>query len=118
MIRHPAWGFTAPARFIIRVGWGRDRRRRAWRERRLEKAKNKPPPRWKHVLNKGSARDTFIVGILLSFPGASYIAGMDELSRQHISTFATVIAVLVFNLIMFLLLEIPLVAYLLSISMR
>ena len=96
---------------IIRVARGRDRRRRAWRERRVEKARNKPPPRWKRALNNGSARDTFIVGILLSFPGASYVAGMDELSRQHLSTFATVIAVLVFNLIMFLLLEIPLVAY-------
>jgi Sap-like sulfolipid-1-addressing protein len=39
---------------------------------------------------------------------------MDELSKQHISTFATVIAVLVFNLIMFLLLEIPLLAYAIS----
>jgi len=96
---------------IIRVVRGRDRRRRAWRERRREKAKDKPPPRWKRALNKGSARDTFIVGILLSFPGASYIAGMDALSKQHISTFATVIAVLMFNLIMFLLLEIPLIAY-------
>jgi Sap, sulfolipid-1-addressing protein len=96
---------------IIRVARGRDRRRRAWRERRLERAKTKPPPRWKRALNKGSARDTFIVGMLLSFPGASYVAGMDELSRQHASTFATVIAVLLFNLIMFLLLEIPLLAY-------
>ena len=99
---------------VIRVGRGRDQRRRAWREHRREKAMNKPPPRWKRALNKGSARDTFIVGILLSFPGASYIAGMDELSKQHISAFATVIAVLVFNLIMFLLLEIPLLAYAIS----
>jgi len=98
----------------IRVGRGRDRRRREWREHRREKAASKPPPRWKRALNKGSARDTFIVGILLSFPGASYIAGMDELSKQHISTFATVMAVLVFNLIMFLLLEIPLLAYAIS----
>ena len=81
------------------------------RERRREKAKDKPPPRWKRVLNKGSARDTFIVGVLLSFPGASYLAGMDELSKQHLSTPATVIAVIVFNIIMLLLLEIPLIAY-------
>jgi Sap, sulfolipid-1-addressing protein len=85
---------------VIRVGRGRDRRLRALRERRIEKAENKPPPRWK-----------FIVGVLLSFPGASYIAGMDELSRQHISTFATVLAVLAFNVISLALLEIPLLAY-------
>jgi len=96
---------------VARVARGRDRRRRAWRERRREKAEQKPPPRWKRVLNKGSARDTFIVGALLSFPGASYIAGMDELSKQHLSTVATVIAVLVFNMIMLFLLELPLLAY-------
>ena len=96
---------------VVRVGRGRDRRRRAWRERRWEKAKDKPPPRWKRVLIKGSARDTFIVGVLLSFPGASYLAGMDELSKQQLSTAATVIAVIVFNMIMLLLLEIPLIAY-------
>jgi hypothetical protein len=96
---------------VVRVGRGRDRRRRAWRERRLEKAKDKPPPRWKRVLSKGSARDTFVVGMLLSFPGASYLAGMDALHKQHIGTVATVLAVLAFNVIMLLLLEIPLLAY-------
>jgi Sap, sulfolipid-1-addressing protein len=96
---------------VARVARGRDRRRRAWRERRREKAEHKPPPRWKRVLNKGSARDTFIVGVLLSFPGASYIAGMDELSKQHLSAIATVIAVLVLNMIMLILLELPLLAY-------
>jgi Sap, sulfolipid-1-addressing protein len=63
-------------------------------------------------LSKGSARDTFVIGILLSFPGASYIAGMDLLSKQNIGTAATVIAVLVFNLVMLLLLELPLIGYL------
>jgi hypothetical protein len=39
--------------------------------------------------------------MLLSFPGASYIAGMDQLSKQHIGTITTVIAALAFNMIMF-----------------
>jgi hypothetical protein len=96
---------------VFVVGTGRDRRRRAWGERRREQAQNKPPPRWKRTLSKGSARDTFIVGVLLSFPGASYIAGMHLLSKQKISTVATVILVLAFNLIMLLLLELPLFGY-------
>jgi hypothetical protein len=70
---------------IVRVGRGRYRRLRARRERKRERAANKPPPRWKRTLSKGSARDTFLVGVVLSLPGASYIAGMDELSKQHIS---------------------------------
>jgi Sap, sulfolipid-1-addressing protein len=100
---------------VIVVGTGRDQRRRAWserrRERRRERALSKPPPRWKRQLSKGSARDTFVVGVLLSFPGASYIAGMDGLSKQHLSTFVTVLAVLAFNLIMLVLLELPLLGY-------
>jgi hypothetical protein len=75
------------------------------------KSKDKPPPRWKRELGKGSVRDTFIVGALLSFPGASYIAGMDLLSKQKIGVLGGVLAVLPFNAIMFLLLELPLIGY-------
>ena len=99
---------------VIVVATGRDRRRRAWSERRREKAKEKAPPRWKRTLSRGSARDTFVIGILLSFPGASYIAGMDLLSKQNIGTAVTVIAVLAFNVIMLVLLELPLIGYLIS----
>jgi hypothetical protein len=93
------------------VGTGRDKRRRARSARKREEAKDKPPPRWKRVLSKGSARDTFLVGVVLSFPGASYLAGMDLLSKQKIGTTETVVSVIGFNLIMLLLLELPLLGY-------
>ncbi len=96
---------------VFVIGTGRDRRRRAWSERRHEKAKDKPPPRWRRVLSKGSARDTFFIGILLSFPGASYIAGMDALSKQNLGSAPTVLAVLAFNAIQLILLELPLIGY-------
>jgi hypothetical protein len=95
------------------VGTGRDKRRRARSARKREEAKTKPPPRWRRTLSKGSARDTFLVGVLLSFPGASYIAGMSLLSKQSLATAATVIAVIGFNVIMLLLLELPLLGYIL-----
>lgn len=93
------------------VGTGRDTRRRARAARKREAAKDKRPPRWKRLLSQGSARDTFFVGVLLSFPGASYIAGMDGLSKQNLGTATTVLAVIGFNLVMLLLLELPLVGY-------
>ncbi len=93
------------------VATGRDKRRRARRARKREAARDKPPPRWKRVLSQGSARDTFLVGVLLSFPGASYIAGMELLSKQNIGTGATVLSVIAFNLIMLMLLELPLIGY-------
>lgn len=96
---------------VFVVGTGRDKRRRARSARKREEAKNKPAPRWKRQLSKGSARDTFLVGVLLSFPGASYIAGMDSLSKQNLGTAETVLAVIGFNLIMLALLELPLIGY-------
>jgi hypothetical protein len=62
-------------------------------------------------LSKGSARDTFVVGILLSFPGASYVAGMDLLHKQNTGTAVTVLIVIAFNVISLALLEIPLIGY-------
>jgi hypothetical protein len=96
---------------VFVVASGRDRRRRAWSERRREQAKDKAPPRWRRQLSKGSARDTFVVGVLLSFPGASYIAGMDLLHKQNTGTAVTVIVVIAFNLVMLMLLELPLIGY-------
>ena len=69
------------------------------------------PPRWRRLLSKGSARDTLVVGVLLSFPGASYIAGMDLLHKQNLTTPLTVLSVLAFNVIMLALLEVPLLGY-------
>jgi hypothetical protein len=93
------------------VGTGRDKRRRARSARKREEAKNKPPPRWRRTLSKGSARDTFLVGALLSFPGASYVAGMELVSRQHAATASKVLVVVAFNLVMLALLELPLLGY-------
>ena len=96
---------------VFVVGSGRDKRRQAWSDRRRERATDKEPPRWRRLLSKGSARDTFIVGALLSFPGASYIAGMDLVHKQHLGTAVTVLVVVAFNVVMLMLLELPLVGY-------
>ena len=99
---------------VFVVATGRDQRRRAWSERKRERAADKPEPRWRRQLSKGSARDTFVVGVLLSFPGASYIAGMDLLHKQNTGTAATILVVLAFNVIMLILLELPLLGYVLA----
>ena len=96
---------------VFVVGTGRDQRRRAWSERRHKGAQDKAPPRWRRLLSRGSARDTFVVGVLLSFPGASYIAGMTLLHRQQLATSLTVLAVLGFNVVMLTILELPLLGY-------
>ena len=42
-------------------------RKRPAHSKRADKPKK--TPRWQRTLSKGSARDTFVVGLLLSFPG-------------------------------------------------
>lgn len=53
----------------------------------------------------------FVVGALLTLPGASYLAGLHHIDKQHLSTSATVVAVVGFNLIMLILLELPVLSY-------
>jgi hypothetical protein len=77
-----------------------------------EKAgKEEKTPRWREVMSRGRARDTFVVGALLTLPGASYLAGLSGISDQGLSTPLTVLCVIGFNLIMLAILEVPLVGY-------
>jgi hypothetical protein len=80
-------------------------------QRRAIRRERKKPPRWQRWMRKGDARITFVIGVLLSFPGASYLVGLDTLSKLHYSTFATVLVVTGFCLVALVLLEIPLVAF-------
>ena len=86
------------------------------RERRRRKKEEKPQkePRWRAFLSRGNARDTFVVGALLTLPGGSYLAGLDSIAKQDLSTVGTVLTVLLFNLIMLTLLELPLIGYALA----
>jgi ABC-type nickel/cobalt efflux system permease component RcnA len=81
--------------------------------RRARKAANpdKQPPRWQRELSKGSPRTTFLVGMCLTLPGASYLAGLDEIHKLNYSTTETVLLVIGFNLVMLWLLEVPLVCF-------
>jgi hypothetical protein len=80
-------------------------------ERREEARKDKGPPRWQRALSKGSPRTTFVIGALLTLPGASYLAGLYKLHTLEHSTAGTVLTVVLFNVIMLWLLEVPLVSF-------
>jgi len=91
---------------------GRDQRL-VERRRARKAAKKKPdgPPRWQQALGRGSARTTFVVGALLTLPGATYITALHRIADEHLATPVTVATVLAFNLIMLMLLEVPLLGY-------
>jgi hypothetical protein len=83
------------------------------RARRREGRSDKPKktPRWQEALSGGSARTTYVVGLLLSFPGASYLASLASISKLELSTGAMVLTVLAVNVVMLVLLEVPLICF-------
>jgi Sap, sulfolipid-1-addressing protein len=103
---------------LLLVAWvissGRDTRRRARAERRREARVNKPPPRWRREMDKGSARITFVVGVCLTLPGLSYLIGMNGIAEQGYSKVGALLAVAAFCLVMLMLIEIPLLTSLVA----
>jgi Sap-like sulfolipid-1-addressing protein len=97
-----AW-VIRPSRQPKEGGWLAERRRR--------KKEGKGPPRWQRTLSQGSARTTFVVGALLTLPGASYLIGLHKIADSDPSTVGAVASVLLFNAIMLALLELPLIGY-------
>jgi hypothetical protein len=90
------------------LGTGRDR---PVAERRAARRRDKRPPRWQQKLSEGTARTTFVIGVLLTLPGASYLAGLSRISKLDYPTASSVLVVIGFNLVMLALLEVPLVAF-------
>jgi hypothetical protein len=88
-----------------RVGRARERRR----QKHLDEPKK--PPRWQEALSGGTAKTTFVVGLLLSFPGASYLACLTQISRLDYSAAGVVLTVLAANAVMLILLEVPLLSF-------
>jgi Sap, sulfolipid-1-addressing protein len=71
---NPVWDITLGALILIItfvVATGRDTSRRARSERKKAARADKAPPKWKQALSGGTARTTFVIGALLTLPGAS-----------------------------------------------
>ncbi len=91
----------------------RDRRAERKREKDLRKGREEEHkvPRWQQVLSKGDPKITIAIGALLSLPGASYLAALTSIAKLKYSTTGTVLVVLLVNVIMLALLEVPLVCF-------
>ncbi len=92
------------------LGSGRDQRIAATRQRRRA-GKEKTDPRWQRALDKGSPRISFVLGALLTLPGASYLLGLHEIRELGYATAPTVLLIVLFNVVMLLLLELPLAGF-------
>jgi Sap-like sulfolipid-1-addressing protein len=103
--------------FVLRTGRDRplEERRRAKKDAKLKakqeagKSTESLPLR---LLGKGDPRLTFLVGVLLSFPGVSYLDALDHIHKLNAGTVVSALVVVVFCVIQLLLLELPLLGYL------
>jgi hypothetical protein len=100
------------------LGTDRDARLRERRARRKEaklakEGGEKKEPLPMRLLGRGSPRIAFVVGILLSFPGVSYLAGLSHIDKLGAAAVPTALLVIGFCLMQQLLLEVPLVGYVL-----
>lgn len=96
------------------VETGRTDRLRERRRARKAAKTDKGPPRWRRELSKGSPRTTFVLGALLTLPGASYLAGLHQIHKLNISTPVIVLVVVGFNIVMMWLLEVPFACFLVA----
>jgi Sap, sulfolipid-1-addressing protein len=100
--------------FVLGTGRVEELRERRRRHKEAEDKGPKKEPWPQRMLGKGSARVSFAVGALLSFPGASYLVGLDRIADLDAAAAPSVLLVLTFCLIQQSLLEIPLIGYALA----
>ncbi len=89
-------------------------RRRAKKEAKLAAKRDAGKPTESlplRMLGKGDPKVTFLVGAVLSFPGASFLAAMDHIHKLGAGTAASVALILYFCLMQQIILELPLIGY-------
>ena len=90
-----------------------ERRRERKKEEEEEEVK-KGPFRVERFLDRGSVRFTFLVGVVLTLPGVAYLSALHKLDNLNYGTVPTILIILGFNAMILLLLEIPLIGYLVA----
>lgn len=84
-------------------------RRKDKKQAQSEGEEKEPLPM--RLLGRGSPRVAFVVGLLLSFPGVSYLTGLNHIHKLDVAALPTALLVIAFCLIQQLLLEVPLAGY-------
>lgn len=98
--------------YVLHSGRGAQMRERRRRRKEEKSAGKEPKQSWPEKwLGRGSARITFVLGLLLSFPGVSYLAALDRIAKLAWAVAPTAAFVVVVALIQQMLLELPVIGY-------
>jgi hypothetical protein len=93
---------------VLRTGRYDQLRERRHRRKEEGTKKESLPER---MLGRGSARITFVVGMALTLPGASYLVALKEMADLDAATLPTAALVVAFCVIQLAFLEVPLIGY-------
>lgn len=109
----PAVNFTVGLLALIVAYVLHTDRDAALEQRRRERRESRPArdPWSQRVLSRGTAPIAFAVGVALNLPGAFYLVALKDIAQGQHTTASQVFAVVLFNLIMFVLAEVPLAGY-------
>ena len=91
------------------LAFGLDTRLR--RRKGDKEVKDKGPPRWRRALDTGSVPLAFAVGAAFTLPGGRYIVALQGIDDLHMAVGWTIGAVVLVNLILLALVELPLISY-------
>jgi hypothetical protein len=102
--------------YVLQRGLDRplQERRRAKKETKLKARREAGKPTESlslRLLGKGDPRVTFVVGAVLSFPGASFISAMNHIHKLHPGKAASVLLIVYFCFMQQILLELPLLGF-------
>jgi hypothetical protein len=86
-----------------------ERLKESRRNRKAAKGKKESMP--ERMLGKGSAKIAFVVGVVLTFPGVSYLAALHRIDELGAATVPTALVIIGFCLIMTTLIEVPLLGF-------
>jgi hypothetical protein len=93
---------------------GRDPRPARMRKQRSHASSPEKPSWTQRAVRHDSLRVAFALGVLLDLPSVWYLLALKDIATGGYSTAGQVALIIGFNLIMFAVIEIPLVAYLLA----
>jgi len=109
----PIIDFTIGAlALIVAYVLATDRDAHIAKRRRQRRATRSPRDPWsERVLSRGNVAVAFAVGVALNLPGAFYLVALKDIAKSQQEIAAQLLAIVLFNLIMFTLAEVPLLGY-------
>jgi hypothetical protein len=97
--------------FVLATGRDEPLQRARQRRQEAKRSGEAKEPWSQRMLGRGSARTTYVIGVLLSFPGVTYLTALNRIARLEAGTGAKVALVVGFCLMQLMLLEAPLLSY-------